>query len=246
MTATHRRTIFIVVLFLALVAGALWFINGSGGSGQQPGDDAETSGRVAVVPTDGGGTDPTGLEEVDRETSSASEDTSQFEVTGDFTDPEQVAHAFATTYPGDVEAIADPTFAASLDGVDSSVAAEITDPSIEHVDQSINGIREKHAFTIHGTYQGSRVPAYSIVVSRPTEPAEGGSKAENTLEFQVDSFDWSPDMLGDANSPGPAAGKLTPITAEQRGDLISQTRNNVITPILTVDPMRAPSSGRRD
>src|SRR5699024_6872369 len=53
---------------------------------------------------------------------------------------------------------------------------------------------------------------------------------------KVHSFDWSPDMLGDDEDPGPTANLVSPLTAQQRGDLMSETRTNVIAQVLTVDP----------
>src|SRR5699024_12384862 len=98
-------------------------------------------------------------------------DPGTIECTGALTDPEQVALAVATTYPGNVEEISDPTFYASLDGLDASLAREITSPRIEHVDQDTDEMYETHAFTIHGTYRGSDVQAYAIAVARPHLPA---------------------------------------------------------------------------
>lgn len=224
---------------IALLAGAIWFI----ASLRDNGDEGTGSPGVAVMPSDGGGTDPDQPEDAEEtqggetdEESPSSEASDQPEVTGDFTDPEQVALAFATTYPDDVQDICDPTFLASLDGVDASLLAEITDPRIKHVDQDDRDDTETHAFTIHGTYQGSEMQIYSIVVSRPAEAEEGGAEADNTFEFQIDSFDWSPDMLGDDDDPGPAADLVSPITAQQRGDLITTTRTDVIAEVLTYDP----------
>src|SRR5699024_7369391 len=108
-------------------------------------------------------------------------------------------------------------------------AGEITDPRIEHVDQSTDCSYETHAFTIHGTYRGSDVQAYSVVVARPNLP-------EEDLDYDVHSFVWSPTMLGDEDDPGPAAGLVSPITPVQRGDLLRTTRENVITQVLTVNP----------
>ncbi|HLS74706.1 MAG TPA: hypothetical protein VK046_13105 [Actinomycetaceae bacterium] len=233
-----RRTIAIAVVAIALLAGAIWLI-----ASLRDGDEGAGSPGVAVMPSDGGGTDPDqpaggGNSETDedREASPPSEAIDQPEATGDFTDPEQVALAFATTYPDDVQDICDPTFLAALDGVDTSPLAEITDPRIEHVDEDHSDDTETHAFTIHGTYQGSQRQIYSIVVSRPADPEEGGPGADNTFEFQVDSFDWSPDMLGDEEAPGPAAGLVPPITAQQRGDLLAAIREDVISEVLAHDP----------
>lgn len=216
-------------IVLLVLAGVFWLI---------PGPDLETEGPtrggspdVAVLPSDGGSDQPV---ETAAPSPPEAEDTS--EPTGDRTDPEQVARAFMTTYPGDITALADPTFLASLDGVDAALLEQVTDMSLEQADHAFGDIYERYAHTVFGTYQGEEMPVYTIVVARPAKSGEGGSAVENDLPFQVHSFDWSPAMLGDANSPGPAAGELAPITAEQRGDLISRTRTGVIAEILTVDP----------
>ncbi|HLR95840.1 MAG TPA: hypothetical protein VK053_15050 [Jiangellaceae bacterium] len=216
MSTPVRRIVIIAVLGLALLTGAVWAVVGLGSG------DGEDSPGTTVMPSDSGGTS-------DDASDSPTEDPDQIEVTGDFTDPEQVALAFATTYPGNVEDISDPTFYASLDGVDASLAGEITEPRIEHVDQGIDEMFETHAFTIHGTYRGSDVQAYSIVVARPNLP-------EHNLDYDVHSFVWSPTMLGGEDDPGPAAGLVSPITPVQRGDLLRTTRENVITQVLTVNP----------
>jgi len=223
MSTTVRRIIIIAVL--ALLIGALWAVVGI-----TPGDDGEDSPGTAVMPSDSRGTEPSdGGGTSDDASDSPSEDPDQIEVTGDFTDPEQVALAFATTYPGDVEDISDPTFYASLDGVDASLAGAITSPRIEHVDQDTDEMFETHAFTIHGTYLGSTVEAYTIVVARPNLP-------DKDLDYDVHSFVWSPTMLGDEDDPGPAAGLVSPITPVQRGELLRTTRENVIAQVLTVNP----------
>src|SRR5690625_2644713 len=216
MSTPVRRIVIIAVLGLALLTGAVWAVVGLGSG------DGEDSPGTTVMPSDSGGTS-------DDASDSPTEDPDQIEVTGDFTDPEQVALAFATTYPGNVEDISDPTFYASLDGVDASLAGEITEPRIEHVDQGIDEMFETHAFTIHGTYRGSDVQAYSIVAARPNLP-------EHNLDYDVHSFVWSPTMLGGEDDPGPAAGLVSPITPVQRGDLLRTTRENVITQVLTVNP----------
>ena len=225
MSTTTRRTILASLVVLALLAGALWFAIGHGG--EQP---SEEDTGVAVLPSDGGSYKP----QADKTAPTADEDTP--EARGDFTDPEALALAFMSTYPDDVEALSDPTLLASLDGVEASLVEQVTDISVEEVDHSVDEIYERYAYTVSGAYQGAEMPIYTIVVGRPAEPGEGGSTTENDLPFQVHSFDWAPDMLGGENQPGPAAGELSPISAEQRGDLISQTRTDVITPILTVDP----------
>ena len=225
MSTTVRRIVIIAVLGLALLTGATWAVVGLTSS-----DDGKDSPGTAVMPSDGGGTEPSdGGGPSDDASASPSDDADQIEVTGDYTDPEQVALAFATTYPGDVQDISDPTFAASLDGVDASLAGEITNPRIEHVDQDTDEMFETHEFTIHGTFRGRDVHAYSIVVARPNLP-------EEDLDYDVHSFVWSPTMLGDEDDPGPAAGLVSPITPAQRGDLLYSTRENVITQVLTVNP----------
>src|SRR5699024_5787459 len=156
MSTPVRRIVIIAVLGLALLAGAAWAIFGLTSGGE------EVHGLgAAVMPSGGGETGPSdGGGPSDDASASPSDDADQIEVTGDYTDPEQVALAFATTYPGDVQDISDPTFAASLDGVDASLAGEITNPRIEHVDQDTDEMFETHAFTIHGTYRGRDVQAY--------------------------------------------------------------------------------------
>lgn len=228
MPATVRRTAIIViaVISLALLAAVVWAV-----AGHEPGDEDADSPEAAVMPSDGGETEPSdaGGDPSEGEGSSPTDDADQIEATGDYTDPEQVALAFATTYPGDIEDIADPTFYASLEGVDASLVEEITDPRIEHVDQDTDEIYETHAFTIHGTYRGRDIQAYTVVVARPYMP-------ERDLDYDVQSFVWSPSMLGDEDDPGPAAGLVSPITPVQRGDLMSTTRENIIKQVLTVDP----------
>lgn len=216
-------------LVVLVLAGVFWLIPGSG-----PRDEAPPQGEgteIAVLPSDGG-TDQT--EQTDEPTGAETEDAPA--PTGDHTDPEQVARAFMTTYPRDVQSLADPTFLASLDGVDAPLLEQVNDMTLEHVDHATGDPYERYAYTVSGTYQGQAVPVYTIVAARPAEPGEGGGAAENDLPFQVHSLNWAPDMLGDANGPGPAAGELSPITAEQRRDLISQTRTDVIDQFLTVDP----------
>src|SRR5699024_6071038 len=121
-------------------------------------------------------------------------------------------------------------------GVATSLGEVVVGRQVEHVEEEHVDDGEAHAFTIHGAYQGSQRQIYSIVVSRPAEAEEGGPDAENNFEFQVDSFDWSPDMLGDDDDPGPAAALVSPITAQQRGDLLATIREDVITEVLAHDP----------
>lgn len=226
MSTSVRRIAILAALCLALLTGAVWAV-----VGHTSNSDEEDRPGTAVMPTEAHETEPSepGGGSSDGEEGSPADDADQIEATGDYTDPAQVALAFATTYPGDVEDISDPTFFASLDGVDASLASEITEPRIEHVDQGIDAMYETHAFTIHGTYRGSDVQAYSIVVARPNLP-------EQNLDYDVHSFVWSPTMLGDEDDPGPAAGLVSPITPVERGDLLRTTRENVITQVLTVNP----------
>src|SRR5690625_5049432 len=136
MSSMVRRTIAIAVVAIALLAGAIWLI----ASLRDDGGEEDTSGRgAAVMPSDGGGTDPDRAEGTDEdhqeqdEASAASEVSEQPEITGDFTDPEQVALAFATTYPDDVGGISDPTFLAPLDGGEISRLPDVADPQTEAV-----------------------------------------------------------------------------------------------------------------
>lgn len=223
------RSFMIGAIAVLILAAAVWLIPAPNRETKEPSQDENT--RVAVLPSDGG-TDQ--QVETDAPSAPAIEDAP--ELTGDRTDPEQVARAFMTTYPGDVQSLADPTFLASLDGVDAPMLEQVTDMTLEQVDRASGDLYERYAYTVSGTYQGEKVQVYTIVVARPAEPGEGGDAAENDLPFQIHAFDWAPDMLGDENIPGPAAGELSPITAEQRGDLISRTRTGVIAEILTVDP----------
>ncbi|MBP2383744.1 hypothetical protein [Brachybacterium sacelli] len=225
MSTTIRRAILIAVVVIAVLAGALWFAFGRGGDSPE-----EESTGVAVMPSDGGG------EQTSTEDPTPTDAADAPEVTGDLTDPEQVALAFVEAYPGKVENIADPTFLASLKGVDASLLDEVTDPTIEQVDHSVDETYERYAFTVSGSYDGQQVQAYTITVARPAEPAEGGSEADNGINYQVHSFDWSPHMLGEEEEPGPAADLVSPITAQKRGDLMSETRTGVITQVLTFDP----------
>src|SRR5699024_10816368 len=224
MSTPVRRIVIIAVLGLALLTGAVWAVVGLGSG------DGEDSPGTAVMPSDSGEPEPSdGGGPSDDASASPSDDADQIEGTGDYTDPEQVALAFATTYPRDVQDSSDPSFATSLDAADAAQAAEITNPRIGHVDQDTDEMFETHEFTIHGTFRGRDVHAYSIVVARPTLP-------EEDLDYDVHSFVWSPTMLGDEDDPGPAAGLVSPITPAQRGDLLYSTRENVITQVLTVNP----------
>src|SRR5690625_202065 len=90
MSSMVRRTIAIAVVAIALLAGAIWLI----ASLRDDGGEEDTSGRgAAVMPSDGGGTDPDRAEGTDEdhqeqdEASAASEVSEQPEITGDFTDP---------------------------------------------------------------------------------------------------------------------------------------------------------------
>ncbi|MGP9736525.1 hypothetical protein ACT3SQ_18450 [Brachybacterium sp. AOP42-C2-15] len=216
-------------LVVLLLAAAVWLIPAPDRETEEPSQSESTD--VAVLPSDGGTDQPV---ETAAPSPPAVEDTPK--PTGDRADPEQVARDFMTTYPGDVQPLADPTFLASLDGVDAPLLEQVTDMSLEQVDHVTGDTYERYAYTVSGTYRDDEVPVYSIVVARPAEPGEGGSTAKNELPFQVHSFDWAPEMLGDENSPGPAADALSPISVNQRGNLISQTHTDVISQILTVDP----------
>jgi hypothetical protein len=226
------RGFMIGTLVVLVLASVFWLLPGPDQEIEEPSQSESTD--VAVLPSDGA-TDQTEQTEQTDEPTEAEPEVAPAP-TGDHTDPEQVARAFMTTYPGDVTALADPTFLASLDGVDAPLLEQVTDMTLEQVDHATGDLYDRYAYTVSGTYQGEKVQVYTIVVARPAEPDEGGSAARNDLLLQVHSFDWAPDMLGDANSPGPAAGEFAPITAEQRGELISQTRTDVIDPVLTVDP----------
>jgi len=219
------RTLLATVLVLAIVTGALWFSLARDDS--FPEEDTETG--VAVLPSDQGvdGTETSTPTPTGRATNPANEQAD--------TAPEQVAVAFMDTYPGDVAALADPTFLASLDGVEATLLGQAADLSVTHVDHASDEAYERYAYTATGTYQGQQMPIYTIVVARPAEPGEGGGAAENDLPFKVHSFDWAPGMLGDEDKPGPAANQVAPIGAAERTELISHVRTDVIEPILTVD-----------
>ena len=219
------RWILAAALVIVVAVGGLYFAFGRGGNA--PEDEEQTA--VATLPSDGGG------EQQPTEEPTA-EPTEEQPATGDFTDPAQLAVAFANTYPGDVDHLADPTFLASLDGTDASLLSQIDDPRVEQVDHDLGDVDERYAYTVFGTYLGSEVQAYSITLSRPAEPEEGGSEVDNDVEFRVDSFDWGPDLVGDEDSPGPAADLISPLTAQQRGDLMTETRQGAITQVLTYDP----------
>lgn len=223
------RGFMIGMLVVLLLAAAVWLIPAPDRETEEPSQSESTD--VAVLPSDGGTDQPV---ETAAPSPPAVEDTPK--PTGDRADPEQVARDFMTTYPGDVQPLADPTFLASLDGVDAPLLEQVSDMTLEQVDHATGDLYERYAYTVSGTYQGQAVPVYTIVVARPAEPAEGGGATENDLPFQVHSFDWAPDMLGEETAPGPAASEFAPITAEQRRDLISQIRTDVIDEVLTVDP----------
>lgn len=219
------RWILLAVVALAVIAGGLYIALGRGGGASEE----EEPTAVATLPSEGGGSEETTTPEP------TATDEQQPAPTGDFTDPEQVALAFADTFPGNVDKIADPTFLASLKGTDTSLLKKVSDVRVEQVDYDSGDVDERYAFTVYGTYEGAEVQAYSVTVSRPAEAEEGGADAENTAEFRVDSFDWGPDLAGDEDSPGPAAGLVAPLTAQQRGDLMTETRQGAITQTLTFD-----------
>lgn len=236
MTAVNSRTLrrlAVGAVVLLVVAGLVWLNPAREKNASDPLHDDSTD--VAVLPSDDGTDQPT-MSDVPT-TPPVTETPAQ---TGDRADPEQVAGEFMRTYPGNVHKLADPTFLASLDGVNAKLLDQVTDLSLEQSDHATDETYERYAYTVTGTYQGQEEAIYSIIVARPTEPGEGGGAAENDLQFQVHSFDWAPGMLGDQNNPGPAAGRLAPITAEQRQELIGQTRIEVIDPILTVNPDESP------
>ncbi|WP_341855790.1 hypothetical protein [Brachybacterium sp. GPGPB12] len=193
------------LLVIVVAAGGLYMAFGRGGDVPE---EEETA--VATAPSDGGGSERPTEEPT-------AEPTEERPATGDFTDPEQLALTFANTYPGNVDHLADPTFLASLDGTDASLLSQISNPRVEQVDHDLGDADERYAFTVFGTYQGSEVQAYSITLSRPAEPEEGGADADNDVEFRVDSFDWGPDLAGDEDAPGPATDLASPLTAQQRG-----------------------------
>lgn len=230
------RGLAISAIALLLLAGAVWLTPENPlGTKDRPQDESTQS---AVMPSDGGSDSGSDTEQSSPPdaTPEEEEDEQQAAPASDMTDPEQAARAFMQSYPGDVADLADPTFLASLDSVEADLVEQISNKRLEHVDQATDDMTEQHAYTVHGTHQGQDVQAYTIVVSRPSEPAEGGSAADNDLPYQVDSFDWSPHMLGDEDSPGPASGLVSPLTAKQRGDLITSTRTDVIAQVLTYDP----------
>lgn len=241
---THRGLVVVAVVVLIL-GGLFWLARPTEPDAQQP--SPVRSGDIAVLPSDSGTDDPLETALPSPLTGAAPPGTTNDaspEATDDPSGAEQVARAFMTTYPGDVHALADPTFLASLDGVDASLLDQISHLDLEQTDHATGELYEQYAFTITGTYQGEPAPIYTVVVARPIEPGEGGSTAENDLPFQVQSFDWAPDMLGDEHNPGPAAGLRSPITAEQRATLPNQIRTDVITPVLTVHPGESPEQRR--
>ncbi|WP_157773472.1 hypothetical protein [Brachybacterium vulturis] len=232
MGSKRIRAVVIGTIALLILAGLVWLIPENPlGTEDRPQDESTES---AVMPSDGGSGSP---EQTSPPVAAPEEeDEQQAAPVSDMTDPEQVARAFMQSYPGDVADLADPTFLASLDGVEVGLLNQISNMRLEHVDQATDDMTEQHAYTIHGTYQGQDIQAYTIVVSRPSEPIEGESADDNGLPYQVDSFDWSPFLLGDEDSPGPAAGLVSPLTAQQRGDLIAATRTGVIAQVLTYNP----------
>lgn len=225
------RAVVIGTIALLVLAGLVWLIPENPlGTEDRPQDENTQS---AVMPSDGGSDSD---QSSPPDATPAEEDEQQAAPVSDMTDPEQAARAFMQSYPGDVADLADPTFLASLDGVEAELLDQISNMRLEHVDQATGDMTEQCAYTIHGTYQGQDIQAYTIVVARPSEPIEGESADDNNLPYQVDSFDWSPSLLGDDDSPGPAADLISPLTAQQRGDLITATRAGVIAQVLTYDP----------
>lgn len=225
------RAVVIGTIALLVLAGLVWLIPENPlGTEDRPQDENTQS---AVMPSDGGSDSDQGppLDATPDE-----KDEQPATPVSDMTDPEQAARAFMQSYPGDVADLTDPTFLASLDGVEADLLDQISNMRLEHVDQATDDMTEQYAYTIHGTYQGQDIQAYTIVVSRPSEPIEGESGDDNGLPYQVDSFDWSPSLLGDDDSPGPAADLTSPVTAQQRGDLITATRTGVIAQVLTYNP----------
>lgn len=242
MSSKILRGLAVGTVVLLVLAGLYWLIP----TGDPRMDDPSRVGstNVAVLPSDGGTDQPSMTE---APTTPAVTDapaptgvTDAPAPTGDRTDPEHVAREFMMTYPGDVRELSDPTFLASLEGVNTALLDQVTDLSLEQADNASDESYERYAYTVAGTYQGQVQTVYSMVVARSAEPGEGGGAAENDLPFQVHSFDWAPGMLGDEDSPGSAAGKPAPITAEERDELIGQVRTDVIGPILTVDPDESP------
>lgn len=229
MNSRTLRRLAVGAVVLLVVAGLVWLNPAQEENTSDPLHDNSTD--LAVLPSDDGTDQPT---MTDAPTMPPGPETPA--QTGDRTDPEHVARDFMTTYPGNIHELADPTFLASLDGVNAKLLDQVTDLSLEQSDHATDETYQRYAYTVTGTYQGQVQAIYSIIVARPAEPGEGGGAAENGLPFQIHSFDWAPEMLGDENSPGAAAGRLAPITAEQREELIGQTRTEVIDPILAVNP----------
>lgn len=228
------RGLALATIVVLIIAGAVWMLSRVDRETDDPSQDEST--RSAVMASDGGtgsGSDPG--QTTSPESAPDGEGEQQAAPASDMTDPKQAARAFMQAYPGDVADLVDPTFLASLEGVDAELVDQISDKHLEHVDQATDDMVERHAYTVHGTYHGSEVQAYTVVVSRPSEPAEGGPEAENDLPYQIDSFDWSRRMLGDEDTPGPAADLASPLTAQQRGDLTTTTRTDAIAPVLTYE-----------
>lgn len=241
MNTKKRMGLVVTAVAVLLIAGLFWLMKP-----HPPETESLTAGGstgVAVLPSDGGGEAPSkpapSTSPVEDVSPATGEETVS-EPSAAPTDAEKTAREFMSSFPGDVESLADPTFLASLDDVDASLLEQVADLDIEEVDRATDEAYERHAFTVSGTYLGELKPIYTIVVARPTEPGEGDSTGTNDLPFQVHSFDWSPGMLGNQDSPGPAAGFPSPITAQQRADLIDQTRTDVIEPVLTVEPGETP------
>lgn len=251
MSTTIRRAVPAAVAVIAVIAVIAWFVLASGGP-DDDGQDAAGQDATAVSPSDvgsdrasdggssgasdgGSGQAPPTETSDEGGTDGEDDDNPTAAPTSDMTDPEQVATAFMRAYPGNVADLSDPTFLASLDGVDAGLIDQINDKHITEAHHVSDGWQETYAYTIHGTYQGDETPVYSIVVSRPSDPAEGAFEADNDLPYRVDSFDWSPDMLGSEDEPGPAAGLVSPITDQQRGDLPVTIRDEVIIPVITYD-----------
>lgn len=226
------RAVVIGTIALLVLAGLVWLIPENPlGTEDRPQDESTQS---AVMPSDSGSGSPDQTSPPDA--APEEEDEQPAAPVSDMTDPEQAARSFMQSYPGDVADLADPTFLASLDGVEADLLDQISNMRLEHVDQATDDMTEQYAYTIHGTYQGQDTQAYTIVVSRPSEPIEGEPGDGNDLPYQVDSFDWSPFLLGEEDSPGPAAGLISPLTAKQRGDLVTATRTGVIAQVLTYNP----------
>src|SRR5699024_10405515 len=112
-----RRIVIIAVLGLAMLTGAAWAIFGlisTDGGEASPGTGVMAADGGEIEPSDDGG--PRGSA-----SASPSYDPGQIEFSGDFAGPEQVALGFASSCPGNVGDMSDPTFYASLDGLDASL-----------------------------------------------------------------------------------------------------------------------------